>query len=284
MVMWSVSFPAADVLMQSWGAVSLVTLRQILAVSVLCAFWIAADGWKAVTNAPWWQGIRVGGIGFGVGATLLLVGQKFSDPVTPAIAAAMMPIAGAALEVLFDGRRLKLQLLIGIVLALSGGLLATGVRLNEGTFGIGALLCFLATCFYGWGTRSTALEFAGMSNIGRTTITLIGGMVCMVLVSVVLFVAEIPGVEIGLLDASHIGMILVFAWVSLAAAQLLWIRGVTGLGILLGSFHMNAVPFYVMVFVVLFLEGEWQWMQAAGAGLVCVGVMISQMRFKKRSR
>jgi drug/metabolite transporter (DMT)-like permease len=51
-----------------------------------------------------------------------------SDPVTPAIAAAMMPIAGAAVEVVFDKRRLRLHLLIAIVLAFAGGLLAGGVN------------------------------------------------------------------------------------------------------------------------------------------------------------
>jgi drug/metabolite transporter (DMT)-like permease len=56
------------------------------------------------------------------------LGKKMSDPVTPAIAAAMMPIAGAAVEVVFDKRRLRLHLLIAIVLAFAGGLLAGGVN------------------------------------------------------------------------------------------------------------------------------------------------------------
>jgi hypothetical protein len=59
-------------------------------------------------------------------------------------------------------------------------------------------------------------------------------------------------------------------------AQLSWIWGAGGLGILLASFHMNAVPFYVMVFVVLTLGRKWSWMQAIGAALVAAGVMVSQ--------
>ena len=62
-----------------------------------------------------------------------------SDPVTPAIAASMMPIVGASIEVVLDKRKLYLQLLGGIVLAMVGGLLATGVRLSNGKFGLGAL-------------------------------------------------------------------------------------------------------------------------------------------------
>jgi drug/metabolite transporter (DMT)-like permease len=63
---------------------------------------------------------------------------------------------------------------------------------------------------------------------------------------------------------------------SLALAQFLWIRGASGLGILLASLHMNAVPFYVMVIVVLMLDGGWNWWQAAGAAVVAAGVILAQ--------
>ena len=63
---------------------------------------------------------------------------------------------------------------------------------------------------------------------------------------------------------------------SLALAQFMWIRGSAGLGIMLASLHMNAVPFYVMVIVVLFLGESWNWWQAVGAAVVAVGVLLAQ--------
>lgn len=50
----------------------------------------------------------------------------------------------------------------------------------------------------------------------------------------------------------------------------------------LASFHMNAVPFYVMVIVVLSLGRDWDWMQAIGAALVAVGVLVSQSENLKK--
>jgi drug/metabolite transporter (DMT)-like permease len=44
---------------------------------------------------------------------------------------------------------------------------------------------------------------------------------------------------------------------------------------------MNAVPFYVMVTVVLLLGGEWNAMQAVGAALVAAGVMVAQTARQK---
>ena len=62
----------------------------------------------------------------------------------------------------------------------------------------------------------------------------------------------------------------------MAFAQTLWMFGAGKLGIFIASFHMNAVPFYVMVSVVLIFGAPWSWMQALGALLVGVGVIISQ--------
>jgi len=279
--MWAVGFPVAEILMQSWGVIALASVRQILAVAALLFVWILADGWDRVLAAPWWRGFGVGGIGFGFGAALLLVGQQMSDPVTPAIAAAMMPIAGAGLEVILDGRRLRRQLVIGIALAMVGGYLATGVKLTEGSFGLGALLCLLAVVLFAWATRATTRDFSGLSPIGQTTITLAGGMLFLVITYGVLFLAGFKATEIGMTDTRHIILILVLALVTQAFAQLLWIWAAGRLGILLASFHMNAVPFYVMVTVVLLLGGEWNAMQAVGAALVAAGVMVAQTARQK---
>ena len=80
----------------------------------------------------------------------------------------------------------------------------------------------------------------------------------------------------GLIDSRHIVLLVFASLASLALAQFMWIRGASGLGILLASLHMNAVPFYVMVIVVLILGEEWNWWQASGAVLVGAGVIIAQ--------
>jgi len=276
MIMWAVGFPAAEVLIETWGALSLLSVRYFLSVSVLVFIWWWADGWQQIRTAPWQRGFWIGGTAFGVGAILLLMGQKMSDPVIPAIAAAMMPIAGAVLEVTLDKRRLRWYLVVGIMLALSGGYLATGVRLEDGDFGIGALLCLSAICLFAWGTRATTRNFASLSIIGQTAITLVGGLLMTLLIYVAALFVDAPEIAIGLTDSKHITLLLWFALASMAFAQLLWIWAAGSLGILLASFHMNAVPFYVMVTVVIFLDGDWNWSQAAGAALVAAGVVLSQ--------
>ena len=278
MFMWAFAFPASEVLLQTWGVMALILVRTILAVSTLTVIWLWVDGFSKLRLAPWFHGLKIGGIGFGIGAILLLVGQKMSDPVTPAIAAAMMPIAGAAVEVVLDKRMLKLHLIVAIVLAFIGGIFAGGVNLNDVTFGIGALFCVIAIVLFAWVTHATTNDLKLLSPIGQTAITLIG---CLTVVFVAYIVSVIIGVKeyhIGLTGVTEITLLMVMAVASIALAQLLWIWGAGGLGILLASLHMNIAPFYVMAIVVIFMGDQWNWSQALGAALVGIAVLIAQSK------
>jgi drug/metabolite transporter (DMT)-like permease len=282
MIMWSFAFPIAEFLLVSWGTVALVITRQLIAVGALFTCWLWIDGWAKIRGADWLGGLRIGGVGFGFGSIAFLVGQDMSDAVTPAIAASMMPIVGALLEVTLDGRRMRSRLLCGIVLALMGGLLATGTRMNEGNFGWGSLLCLFSVVLFAWATRATNKNFRGLSFVGQTTITLSGSLVVVLMVYLLMLVFDVPGTNRGLLDTNHILLLVFTSVASLALAQFMWIRGAAGLGIMLASLHMNAVPFYVMVIVVLFLGESWNWWQAAGAVLVAVGVLLAQSASRRQ--
>lgn len=52
--------------------------------------------------------------------------------------------------------------------------------------------------------------------------------------------------------------------------------GAKGLGVLFASFHSNAVPFYVMIIMVFLFGDIWNWVQASGAFVVALGVIIAQ--------
>jgi len=85
MAFFAVGFPAVEFLLDSWGVLALITARMTLGGLILIIVWRLVEGAKAVTSAHWRSGIFVGALGFGIGATLLLLGQAMSDPVTTAI-------------------------------------------------------------------------------------------------------------------------------------------------------------------------------------------------------
>ena len=255
---------------------ALIVIRTMLAVMTLMAIWVWIDGLAKVLSAPWVRGVTVGGVGFGIGAVLLLVGQKMSDPVTPAIAAAMMPIAGAAVEVIFDKRHLRLRLIIAIALALIGGLLAGGVNLSDATFGLGTVFCVIGIFLFAWVTRAATRDFQTLSSIGQTTVTLIGCLIVVIIIYALCLISGLGETHVGSTSSKNLLLLLVMSVASIAIAQLLWIWGADRLGILFASLHMNVAPFYVMAIVVIFMGEHWVWSQAFGAIIVGLGVLIAQ--------
>jgi len=97
--------------------------------------------------------------------------------------------------------------------------------LADSTFGLGAVLCLVAVLLFAWATRATTRNFPSLTAIGQTTITLIGGLVFMQLVYVIFLLTDLPGAQTGATDTRHVLLMLIFALVSLAVPQLLWIRG-----------------------------------------------------------
>ncbi len=277
MLLWATGFVALEYLLDDWGVLSLSSLRLVVSVVFLVLWWGWTEGWAKVLGASWRKGLVIGGLGWGVGSVLLLMGQKLSDPVTVTIVVAMMPIAGAATEIVFDNRQLSRRLIVGLILAVLGGYLATGAQLTQGNFGFGVALCLGAILLFAWVTRATTRQLETLSRTGQATVTLCGGMLVTLVWFGISIVAGFGETHIGTIDTGDWLPLLIFLLPSSGIAQLLWIHGAGKLGILLASFHMNAVPFYVMVILVSLSLGQWHWLQAGAVALVALGVLVSQM-------
>ena len=276
MILWATGFVAAEELLDSWGTLAMLSARLIISAVFLIFWWSAMENLRIIVTAPWIRGIWIGALGWGAGGIFLLMGQKLSDPVTTAIVVAMMPIAAAIIEVLFSDRALTKRLSLGIFLAVVGGFLATGARLWDHSFGLGMVFCLGAIVAFAWATRMTTRTLETLSATGQATITLIGATFITLLIYFAAFILGFSETEIGVFDHDALFALFIFALPSCAIAQLFWIWGAGRLGVLLASFHMNAVPFYVMLIMAGLMSSEWQWTQAVGAFIVVVAVLISQ--------
>lgn len=272
---FAMGFPAAEVLLQSWGAILLIAVRTSLGCLLLVPVWFLMDGWNRIVDAHWLRGLLIGGIGFGTGTVILLVTQSMTNVVTAALVAAMMPVAAVTLEVICDRRKLTLSFVAGVMLVLIGGLIAVGESLSDSRFGIGAVMGIGATFVFAWGSRATVKDLPGMSNIGQVTLTLIGAMLFCQITLAVFLIFGWWGTQVGVLNALGLGLLTIFVLCGIVISQFLWILGVSKLGIGIASFHLNAVPFYVMLIMVAF-GGSWDWDQALGATILMLGVVVAQ--------
>ena len=280
--LFSFGFPAANSLLETWGIISLITLRNLLGLIFLGGLMALTLGAASLSQLPWKKGFWIGFFGFGIGSMLLLLSQSITNAVTAALAAATMPICAVALEMAFDGKRLNLRFLISIVLVVLGGLTASGIQFGDVQLGLGFLIGLFASSFFAWGSRATVKEFPRLTPLARTTVTTLGmtGFCAFVFFGALIF--KIEGTTIPTLTDNDLILLLIYAWCALGLSQWVWIRGVGQVGIGVASFHLNAAPFYVML-IMLALGYSWSWLQAIGACIVAVGVIMAQSQPKQDS-
>jgi drug/metabolite transporter (DMT)-like permease len=275
MMVWAAGLPAADLIIPLIPPLPLTAMRTGLAALVLMIVWVALEGFDPVRRANWAQGIFVGGICIGLGAVFLVIGQAYTDAVTVSIITASMPLIGIGLEILLDGRQLSKALILGLLLSLAGGMIA----LAQGGFsldlGLGAIAAFASCLAFTWGSRATIVTFPDMTPLGRTTLTVSGAFIASLTLTLAWAALGGPPVLWAAIGWREIGALAIFGIGSLALSQILWIIGVERIGIGAASLHMNAVPFYVMIFAFAF-GAEWNWLQAFGAVVVVIGVLIAQ--------
>ena len=273
-------FPAAEFLLEDWDVVSIVAARNTLAFVLIMFIWIFYEGLQEVRVAKWNKGFWIGAIGFGVGSFFVLLLQSITTPVIAALMVATMPVAAVTLEIFLDGRKITRWFLLGIILVLLGGFVASGANLQNDSIGLASFLGITGVGLFAWGSRATVKNLPGMTLLGQVAVTtsgMVGSAVLVYFISSVFFEITKP---LSLITYEHIGLLLIYACLAIAISQILWIKSVDQLGIGLSSFHLNAAPFYVMLMLFL-LGSNWIWHQTIGAAIVITGVIFAQQRSSK---
>ena len=280
-LLFATGFPAAEYLLKDWDVVSVITARNVFSFILIFIIWLFIEGIQKVKSAKWLKGFLIGLSGFGIGAFLILMLQSLTTPVIAALAVATMPVFAVSLEMLLDGRKMTLWFFFGVVLVLLGGYIASGDLLREDNVGIAALIGFIGVALFAWGSRATVKSLPGMSNLGQTAVTSSGMAVLSIFLYFVCSVFFDLTNATSIITIEHLGLVLIYAWLGLGISQIFWIKAVSQLGIGLASFHLNAVPFYVM-FMLFLLGDSWIWHQAFGALIVISGVILAQQKSSKK--
>ena len=276
MMIWAAGFPAAERLLDTWHPLILIAARFVVAMALLLPVWLLLEGAGALRRAPWGRGLWIGGLGFGLGAWLLLAAQALTDPVTVAVISAAAPIAAVLIELAARTRTLRWPLVLGLAASVLGGVVATGAGPSTGEglwagVGLAVLACFL----FSWGSHRTVAAFPDQTGLGRTVVTLAGGLVVtLVLAAGGYALGHVPA-PIDPWSAETLALLAVYGTAALALSQVLWIIAVARLGVGIAALHINVAPFYVMLILVA-LGGSWSWPQAAGALIVALGVVLAQ--------
>lgn len=274
MFSWAAGLPVADVLIPHVPALPLTAARMGIAGLILTLVWALVEGPATLRRAPWLRAIGIGTM-LTIAGSLLILGQARTDAVTVAIISAALPVVGIALEVALDGRKLRFSLILGVLLSLLGGILALSGQKLGLSLGLGAVFCLGSVLLYTLASRFSVTALPEMTPLGRTSATVAGAGLSATLIALTAAGLGAAGPDWAALGPREGLALVIFAVFSMAISQLLWVWSVGSLGIGLAALHINAAPFYVMLIALAF-GGEWQPMQAIGAAVVVLGVMVAQ--------
>ena len=277
MVLWATTFPVTDLVLLTWHPLLVTMVRLVLAVPVLLVLLAARGHWHEIRTAPWGDGFLVGGLALSGSALFLVFGIAFADPVTVAIIAATTPAISAAIGLAARTERLTLPLALGIALAIAGAL-ATNWRaqgLDDVRLHGGEALVVLANVCWIWYSRGCMVRLGGLSDLGKTTLTVGCGAIVTAAVAALALAAGLIPAEFDV-SLRSIGLILWMAAVANGIAVVFWLWGARLLGVTIASMHQNLVPLYVIL-MVLPLGGEVHGQQLIGGALVVAGAILAQL-------
>jgi len=273
--LFAAGFPAAEVLLEVWHPITLMFFRLILAVATLVILWIFIEGLTQVLNAPWFKGIKIGILGFGIGTNLLLFAQWFTDPVTVALLATLIPVSAAILEV-WDGRRkLTTKFSGGLIASITGGIIAVSENMSI-DLGWGVLMALASGFFYMWASDKSVTGLPAISSIARSTITFTGAAVFTTFSFVIFFTLGFIEIPSGVTGTQFFSLI-IYSVIAMAISHVFFIIAVDKVGVAITSLHLNFAPFYVMIILFL-LGGTWDLRAIIGASIVAFGVWLAQIK------
>ena len=273
--LFAAGFPAAEVLLNVWHPITLMFVRLLLAVSTLVVVWAFIEGLSSVLKAPWLKGIKIGLLGFGLGTNLLLFAQWFTDPITVALLATLIPVSATILEV-WDGRRkLNSKFILGLIASIIGGFIAVSENISV-DLGWGVLMALGSGFCFMWASDKSVTSLPELSSIARSSVTFTGAAVFTTISFAVFFtlgLIEIPN----RLSSGQFLSLIIYSVIAMAISQVFFIAAIDKVGIAITSLHLNFSPFYVMI-ILFVLGGTWDLRAVIGASIVAFGVWLAQVK------
>ncbi|MDX1400450.1 MAG: DMT family transporter, partial [Kiloniellales bacterium] len=173
MAFWASGFVAVSFLLESWHPALLAPLRLFLASLVPFAWVVASGRSREFLGLPWRHIFLTGGLYLGGSGLLIVWGQGLSDATTASIITTGLPMIAALLAFFLREEGLSWQLLAGIGLAITGGVLAALATAESGPgFRGGEFVVLAAVTLFVLYSRGALKHLSGMRDMPKSATTL----------------------------------------------------------------------------------------------------------------
>jgi len=276
MLFWGCQLPFLAVLLERYDPFLLAALRFVLAAPVLMLIvWHLGRSGTRRPMPVWWRcallGCAVAGFAF-----FYTLGVRYSHPVTAAALVACSPLVAGLLAWVLQRVPPTRGLLLGGLLAVLGGVLAS-IDWQAGTLGLrgGEFLILLATTSWSWYSLTAQRWLAGYPQFSITMYSIVPAAL---ILSLFYGLALLGGLAPRMLPRPEVQDLLMFASISFGSiciGTVCWNYGVGRVGVVVASMYLNLIP-VIAVLVAMGFGVRPRVGQLLGGLLVLAGVMLSQ--------
>jgi drug/metabolite transporter (DMT)-like permease len=274
-IIWGGNYSVAKLVVGETSPVVFAAIRYVTSSALL---WLIV--WRSGRATPiprrtTWVLLGWGIVGHTLNQLTFLFGLRYTSPTNSALIFSNLPVVVAALGVVFGIERPSPRTWAGIGLGTVGVAIvvaARGTRFEAGTL-LGDLLSVAALLFWALFTVGVRRAAVGVNSVQVSAITHLGGTPGLVLAAVPVMAAPhspspIPrSLWIGVAYASVL---------SSAVASVLWTRSLQALGGSRTAIFNCVTPIFAALSAWLIFGERPLPIQAAGAALVVVGVLVSR--------
>ncbi len=241
-VAWGLNFPLIEQLLGHWDIFSTTLSRQVIGATLLVTLLWVRKGRFPIHRALPWRRMTILGFAGPFCASLLTTLAVFSaGSVAVAIVYAMAPLIAAVVARVFFAIRPARGTIIGITLAVIGGLVVKAHEFQTASMTGGEGFMLLALVTWTWHSIAAQRWLKGFSQTEIAAYTILPGSA---LLTVVVFIAWASGLVTlhAPLNDTTISLAVAIGVVPIALGNLMWHVGVNRLGVTPMALWGNLVP------------------------------------------
>ena len=278
-LLWGSSFPVVEELLKTWDVLSATVGRQLVAAAMLIAL-IAVKERRFPLRAslPWGRLIVLGAVGLGLSSTLMTMAVFYGGGLSTAMMSAASPIVAALTARAVFGMALYRGIVVGTLLAVTGGLVVIiGGRGGTAEFHGGELLVLLATVTWTWYSQAAQRWLSGYSQLHISGLTVGTGSVALLAVAALAGATGV--VEIRNAPSPHALALVVYLGVApLGIGVWLWHAGVSRVGVTIASIYGNFVPLSAVLVALVAFGALPTAYHLVGGAIIVAGVVYAQRK------
>lgn len=271
---WGTNYVVVKQSLDAFPPLAFMALRFGLAAAAMLGVLLWLEGWPRLSWRTWAALGLLGLVGNTAYQLCFVVGLSRTTAANSGLLSAVTPVLVAALAVAFKLERLTRPLLVGLALALCGGLLVVasrGPELSADTrVGDALILCGSLT----WALYTVGVKALGdaLSPLQVTALTMLAGTPALLVIGA----PTVAAMDLGRPSALAWAGVAYSALVPLVVAYVVWNRSVRSVGSARTALYNCGIP-VVAGLTAWAVRGERPtWVQALGAVLVITGVLLSR--------